>query len=110
MTKNAKRMALYAACEDADGTTGTAACIRDDVDIFDTMSALVKYSTGATLNYSLNAFMPFEGYRLAFNGEQGTARGPLDHERQPWKSPDERHEIHLTKNFGQRVAVDGCRR
>ena len=35
------------------------------------MSAIVKYSNGATMSYSLNAFMPFEGYRVAFNGEQG---------------------------------------
>jgi hypothetical protein len=47
--------------------------------------------------------MPYEGYRVAFNGE----RGRLDvrsHERQPW-NVDASHETCLTKSFGQRVAV-----
>jgi predicted dehydrogenase len=104
MTKNARRMELYGACEDADQYYRDGCVFREDVDIFDTMSAIVKYSNGATLNYSLNAFMPFEGYRLAFNGDKGRLE-VRSYERQPWSS-DERHEIYVTKNFGQRVAVE----
>jgi hypothetical protein len=103
MTTNARRMKLYAACEDVDGYHRDGCVYKEDIDIFDTMSALVKYSNGATMTYSLNAFMPFEGYRLAFNGEKGRLE-IRDYERQPWDVADET-EIYLTKNFGKRRAV-----
>lgn len=44
---------------------------RDDIDIEDAMNVLVRYRTGVLLNYSLNAFSPYEGYRVAFTGDRG---------------------------------------
>ncbi len=35
------------------------------------MNVLVKYDTGATLCYSVNAFNSWEGYTIAFNGTKG---------------------------------------
>jgi hypothetical protein len=35
------------------------------------MNVIVKYDTGATLSYSLNAFNSWEGYHIAFNGTKG---------------------------------------
>ena len=35
------------------------------------MNVIVKYQTGATLAYSLNAFNAWEGYTIAFNGTKG---------------------------------------
>jgi predicted dehydrogenase len=105
MTTNATRMKLYAACEDVDRYYRDGCVFREDVDIFDTMSAMVKYSNGAVMSYSLNAHMPFEGYRLAFNGEFGRLE-VRDHERQPWEVKDEDEtEIYLTKSFGQRRRI-----
>lgn len=104
MTTHERRMKLYAACEDADGYYRDGCVFREDIDIYDTMSALVKYSNGVTMNYSLNAAMPFEGYRLAFNGTKGRLE-VRDYERQPWPEADQ-CEIYLTKNFGQRVKID----
>jgi len=105
MTKNATRMKLYAGCEDVDNYHRDGCVFREDVDIFDTMSALVKYSNGATMTYSLNAFMPFEGYRLAFNGEKGRLE-IRDYERQPWNLENtEETEIYLTKSFGERQQI-----
>ena len=67
--------------------------------------AIVKYSNGATMSYSLNAHMPFEGFRVAFNGEKGRLE-VRDYERQPWKQPEEDEtEIYLTKSFGERRRV-----
>jgi predicted dehydrogenase len=103
MTKDASRMKLYAGAEDVDGYHRDGCVFRQDVDIFDTMSALVKYSNGVTMNYSLNAFMPFEGYRAAFNGEKGRLEVRL-YERQPWKIEEE-EEIYLTRSFGQREKI-----
>ena len=105
VTRNATYMKLYVGCEDVDGYYRDGCVFREDVDIYDTMSALVKYSNGVTMTYDLNAFMPFEGYRVAFNGEKGRLE-VRDHERQPWKvEPADQTEIYLTKSFGERVKV-----
>ncbi|HBY07103.1 MAG TPA: hypothetical protein DEH22_04710, partial [Chloroflexi bacterium] len=37
----------------------------------DNMQAVVNYRNGASLSYSLHAFMPWEGYLVTFNGSQG---------------------------------------
>lgn len=103
MTKNASRMELYAGCEDVDGYHRDGCVFREDIDIYDSMSAVVKYSNGVHMSYSLNAFMPFEGYRLAFNGEQGRLE-IRDYERQPWPVEEET-EVYLTKSFGQREKI-----
>jgi predicted dehydrogenase len=104
LTRNADLVGLYARAESADGYLRDGCVFKDDVDIFDTMNAAVKYSNGATMSYSLNAFMPQEGYRLAFNGTRGRLE-VRDHERQPWK-PERLTEIYLTKNFGERTLID----
>jgi len=68
------------------------------------MNAIVRYSTGVTMSYSVNAFMPIEGYRLAFNGTEGRLE-VRDFERQPWPVPEET-EMHVVRNFGERRKVD----
>jgi predicted dehydrogenase len=103
MTKSERRMKLYAACEDVDNYHRDGCVFREDVDIYDTMSALVKYSNGVTMNYSLNAAMPFEGFRLAFNCEKGRLE-VRDYERQPW-AVEEQCEAYITKSFGERVKI-----
>jgi predicted dehydrogenase len=105
ITTNETRMKLYVGCEDVDKYYRDGCVFREDIDIYDTMSALVKYSNGVTMTYDLNAFMPFEGYRVAFNGEKGRLE-VRDHERQPWQVSDaDETEIYLTKSFGQRTRI-----
>jgi len=97
MTKDSRLMKLYAECEDVDGYMRDGCVFKEDIDIYDTMSAGVKYSNGVTLSYSLNASMPIEGYRIAFNGTRGRLE-VRDFERQPW--PEElQSEIYLIKSF-----------
>jgi predicted dehydrogenase len=103
MTKDKRRMDLYAACESADKYYRDGCVFREDVDIFDNMQAIVKYSNGATMSYALNAYMPYEGYRVAFNGEKGRL-DVQSFERQPWEVADS-HEISVTKSFGKRTKV-----
>jgi predicted dehydrogenase len=100
---NKELVGLYVNAESADGYIRDGCVFKEDVDIFDTMNAAVKYSNGVQMSYSLNAFMPMEGYRLAFNGTKGRLE-VRDHERQPWK-PEQQTEIYVTKNFGQRTLV-----
>ena len=105
ITTNENRMKLYVANEDVDKYYRDGCVFRQDVDIFDTMAAMVKYSNGATMSYSLNAHMPFEGYRIAFNGEKGRLE-VRDYERQPWQQPaEDQTEIYVTRSFGERRRV-----
>ncbi len=104
ITKNERLMKLYVQAEDVDGYHRDGCVFREDVDIYDTMSAVVKYSNGVQMNYSLNASMPVEGYRLSFNGEGGRLE-IRDYERQPWEV-EEDSETYLIKNFtGKREKV-----
>jgi predicted dehydrogenase len=66
---------LYLDQENHDGYFRDRCVFRPDIDIEDTMNAIVRYDTGATLSYSLNAFNAWEGYQIAFNG----TRGRLEH-------------------------------
>lgn len=105
MTKDARLMKLYAECETVDGYHRDGCVFRTDVDIYDTMSAVVKYSNGVSMNYSLNAAMPMEGYSLAFNGTKGRLE-VRDYERQPWEAA-EKSVAYLIKNFsGKREKLD----
>ncbi len=104
ITKDPRLVALYVEAEKADDYLRDGCVFREDVNIPDTMNAVARYSTGVTMSYSLNAFMPIEGYHLAFNGSDGRLE-VRDYERQPWDTPEET-EIHVTRNFGQRVKVE----
>ena len=68
---NPKWKALYLDAEHEDGYIRDQSVFSDGISIEDTMGVLVKYKSGAILTYSLNAFTPYEGYRIAFNGSKG---------------------------------------
>jgi predicted dehydrogenase len=88
---------LFIGPDEVDGYHRDGCVFREDIDIFDSMSALVKYDNGAVMNYSLNAFMPYEGYRLTFTCERGTLDARLI-ERVPG---GDRMEIVVTRSFDQ---------
>jgi predicted dehydrogenase len=106
ITQDARQMKLYVQAESSDGTPvylRDGCVFREDVDIYDTMAATITYSNGVAMSYSLNAFMPFEGHRVAFNCERG--RVEVRHfDRQPWQK-EESVEFHVTTSFGQRREV-----
>jgi predicted dehydrogenase len=62
---------LYLDCEMHDGYYRDMCVFGDDIDIEDTMNLVVGYQSGTLLSYSLNAFSPWEGYKVAFNGTKG---------------------------------------
>jgi hypothetical protein len=98
-------MKLYAEAESVDGYLRDGCVFKEEIDIYDTMSANVKYSNGVMLNYSLNAAMPIEGYRLSFTGMKGRLE-VRDYERQPFEAA-EKSEAYLMKNFtGKREKLD----
>jgi predicted dehydrogenase len=103
ITKSPRLVSLYVDCEKADGYLRDGCVFKEDVDIPDTMNAVVRYSTGVTMSYSLNSFMPIEGYRLAFNGTEGRLE-VRDFERQPWTAPET--EMSVIRNFGKRQEIE----
>ena len=64
-------MSLYIANESYDGYFRDRCVFSDEIDIQDTIHAVVEYRNGASMSYSLHAFMPWEGYIVYFNGSQG---------------------------------------
>jgi predicted dehydrogenase len=71
LTKNARLKELYLDQEKYDGYFRDRCVFRPDIDIEDTTNLLVRYHTGVTMSYSLNAFNGWEGYCIAFNGTKG---------------------------------------
>jgi predicted dehydrogenase len=63
--------AMYLDAEHEDGYRRDQSVFSDGINIEDTMGVLVRYKNNAVLTYSLNAYMPWEGYRIAFNGTKG---------------------------------------
>ena len=62
---------FYRKAEDEDKYYRDRCVFSDEIDIEDTMSVCVTYKKGAFLNYSLNAFLPYEGWRMSLNGKKG---------------------------------------
>ena len=62
---------LYLDQEKYDGYYRDQCVFSEDIDIEDTMNLCVRYRNGVTMSYSLNSFMPWEGYIVAFNGTKG---------------------------------------
>lgn len=104
VNRDQRLVKLYPECEDVDGYYRDGCVFREDCDIYDTMSAIVKYSNGVNMTYSLNAHEPFEGYRIAFNGTKGRME-VRDYERQSWES-EHRTDVSVSVNFGARRQVE----
>lgn len=78
ITKNDRDMKLYVENEKYDGYIRDNCLYRDEINIYDKMSAQVKYKNNTILNYSLTTYSPFEGWRAAFNGTKGRLEAWLD--------------------------------
>ena len=62
---------LYVENEQYDGYHRDQCVFSPDMDIEDSMNVVVDYANGAKMSYSLNSFMPWEGYIVSFNGTKG---------------------------------------
>jgi len=71
LTANETMKALYFDAEADSGYIRDRSVFSDDISIEDTMGVLVKYNTNAILTYSLNSYMPWEGFCVNFNGSKG---------------------------------------
>jgi hypothetical protein len=71
LTAYPRLKAMYLDNEKYDGYHRDMCVWGADINIEDTMQVAVKYRNGAAMSYSLHAFMPWEGYVVAFNGTKG---------------------------------------
>ena len=78
ITKYKLLMDLYVNNEKYDGYIRDKCLFREDIDIYDKMSAQIKYANNVSVNYSLTTYSPFEGWRIAFNGTEGRIEASLD--------------------------------
>jgi predicted dehydrogenase len=96
ITRSPMDMKLYAECESEDGYLRDGCVWREDTNIYDTMSVIVRYENKASLTYTMDAFLPFEGEVIMLNGTKG---------RVDWNSYDgggyRNEEMRLTRTFGK---------
>ena len=71
LTANERLVKFYLEAEQEDGYIRDACVFAPEIDIYDTMSAVVRYTNGIQLSYSLVAYLPYEGWRLSLNGTRG---------------------------------------
>jgi predicted dehydrogenase len=82
---------LYLEAERVDGYQRDKDVFDSGITIEDSLSLLVDYAGGTTMTYSLTAFSPWEGYRVAFNGTEG--RLELDVVERGWvRSAADQHD------------------
>jgi predicted dehydrogenase len=62
---------LYLAAEKETGYVRDRNVFGDGITIEDTMAVTARYRNGVILNYSLLAYAPYEGFRVAINGTRG---------------------------------------
>jgi len=62
---------LYLEAEHEDGYRRDQSVFGDGISIEDTMNLVVRYRSGAQMSYTLSAYCPWEGYRVAFIGTRG---------------------------------------
>jgi predicted dehydrogenase len=76
---------LYVENEKYDGYIRDNCLWRHEIDIYDKMSAQIKYANGVVVNYSLTTYSPYEGWKIAFNGFNGRMESWLDI---PWREKE----------------------
>jgi len=77
MEESEELKALYLDCEKDDGYIRDQSVFGDGISIEDTMGVMVRYKNKAIMTYSLNAYMPWEGYRVVFNGSKGRIQAAI---------------------------------
>lgn len=70
---------LYLNAEKESGYIRDKNVFRDDINIEDSMSLVMRYRTGVMVSYSLNAYCPREGFRASISGDAGRIEYEEEH-------------------------------
>lgn len=90
---------LYVKNEHHDGYLRDGCVWRNEIDIYDKMSAQIKYANGVVVNYSLTTYSPYEGWRIAFNGFNGRIETWQDIPYQEdLVDQEKRHAVEMTQD------------
>src|SRR6267143_3823205 len=100
VTQNQNYVKLYVDCESEDGYLRDGCVWREDINIYDTMSVVVKYENGVFLNYTANTYLPFEGQAISINGRTGR----LDYNEFGGGGFSNK-ELRLTRSFGKSEVI-----
>jgi len=108
ITKNKRLMDLYVENEKYDGYIRDNCLFREEIDIYDKMSAQIKYANNVTVNYSLTTYSPFEGWRIAFNGTEGRIEASLDipYDKDTTINQAEMHAKEMEQNALEKVNLE----
>ncbi|MBL7813938.1 MAG: Gfo/Idh/MocA family oxidoreductase [Saprospiraceae bacterium] len=100
ITKDKWLSDLYIKNQQHDGYFRDGCVFREDIDIYDKMSAQILYANGITVNYSLTTYSPYEGWRIAFNGMNGRLETWQDipYQKAPEVDQANRHAAEMTQN------------
>jgi len=71
LEENPHLKGMYLDAESEDGYQRDQSVFGDGISIEDTMGVLVEYKNKAIMTYSLNAYLPWEGFNVVFNGSKG---------------------------------------
>lgn len=71
MEDNPQLKARYLDAEKEDGYQRDQSVFGDGISIEDTLGVMVGYQNKTILTYSLNAYLPWEGFNVVFNGSKG---------------------------------------
>ncbi|MCB0639213.1 MAG: Gfo/Idh/MocA family oxidoreductase [Lewinella sp.] len=105
ITQDEHLMNLYVRNEQHDGYIRDNCLFREEVNIYDKMSAQIRYANDVIVNYSLTTYSPFEGWRIAFNGMDGRIEAWLDI---PWQENQqlEQADLHAAEMSRAGAEVD----
>ena len=102
MENNPVLKSLYLDAEEDSGYIRDRSVFGDDISIEDTLAVLVNYKNKAIMSYSLNSYMPWEGYNVAFNGSLGRIEYSVV--EKPYVSAGgDKHDEGKTKEYQIRV-------
>lgn len=90
---------LYVKNEHHDGYFRDGCVWRNEIDIYDKMSAQIKYANGVLVNYSLTTYSPYEGWRIAFNGFDGRIESWQDipYQDDNLLNQEQRHAVEMSQ-------------
>lgn len=71
VTRNPRYVKLYTECESEDGYLRDRCVWSEDTNIYDSMTAVVRYANGTRLSYMAECYIPYEGQAISFNGTRG---------------------------------------
>lgn len=91
---------LYVKNDHYDGYLRDGCVWREEIDIYDKMSAQIRYANGVLVNYSLTTYSPYEGWRIAFNGFDGRLESWQDipYQDDNELNQEERHAIEMSQD------------